>query len=182
MSQPIHYSIKPDGQASITLEVYKTGLMKGKKHIFQFDRYEGELVFTPEDLEAARVSFAVDSSSMILKDKWVSASDRTKVLAVAKGEMLDVARYPQVRFESTRIARIMGEYSVRGNLIIKDKPQPVYIEIRLNPNQTDHLQIEGNSQIKLSDYGLKPPSALLGAIGTKDVMSARFSLIAVPSN
>ena len=37
------YEIKPEPGANLTLEVYKTGLMSGKKHILVFERYTGSL-------------------------------------------------------------------------------------------------------------------------------------------
>jgi len=37
------YSIRPDPGAHFRLEVFKTGLMAGKKHVFLFQRYEGAL-------------------------------------------------------------------------------------------------------------------------------------------
>jgi len=40
------------------------------------------------------------------------------------------------------------------------------------------LRLRGNAKIHLKDYGLKPPSALLGAIGTKEEMSLTFEIMA----
>ena len=35
---------------------------------------------------------------------------------------------------------------------------------------------EGAATVRLTDYQLKPPSALLGAIGTKNEMTVSFTL------
>jgi polyisoprenoid-binding protein YceI len=181
MSQSIHYLIKPDPQASFTLEVYKTGLLKGKKHVFLFERYQGDLIFFPDNPEAAQITFSLESDSMTLRDNWVNERDHRKILLLAKEEILEAGLYPEIRFDSTRVTKTFGEYSVRGNLAIKSTIKPVYLEIRIGPNQSENLQIEGASQIKLSDFGFKRPSVLLGAIGTRDLISARFSLVALPA-
>lgn len=45
----------------------------------------------------------------------------------------------------------------------------------------DGLKVEGTSSIKLSAYGIKPRSATLGVIDTKDQMTVSFTLRAVKS-
>ena len=35
------YRIEPTPESSFTLEVYKTGLWSGRKHVFRFERYRG---------------------------------------------------------------------------------------------------------------------------------------------
>jgi hypothetical protein len=40
------------------------------------------------------------------------------------------------------------------------------------------MSIAGSGEVKLRDYGLKPPSAALGAIGTKNEMAVSFRLTA----
>ena len=42
--------------------------------------------------------------------------------------------------------------------------------------------MEGESEIKLRDYGLKPPSAVPGAVGTKNEMKVSFVLVAIGAN
>jgi hypothetical protein len=40
------------------------------------------------------------------------------------------------------------------------------------------LRLTGSAKIRLTDYKLKPPSAILGAIGTKDEMTLNFTISA----
>jgi hypothetical protein len=42
------------------------------------------------------------------------------------------------------------------------------------PSGIERLEIDGDAEISLKDYGLMPPSAMLGLIGTKSKMTLRF--------
>ena len=78
--------------------------------------------------------------------------------------LLEPAKYPEIRFVSTRV--VPG--GVEGSLTIRDVTRPIAISVK---------DYEGTAKVKLSDFGLKPPSSALGfAIGTKDEMTVRFKL------
>ena len=52
------------------------------------------------------------------------------------------------------------------------------MNVQLDATDPAKLRLRGNAKIHLKDYGLKPPSALLGAIGTKEEMSLEFEVVA----
>jgi polyisoprenoid-binding protein YceI len=61
---------------------------------------------------------------------------------------------------------------VAGNLTIRNITNPVTVAVVYKGGET----FEGSAKVRLTDYKLKPPSALLGAIGTKDEMTVTFRL------
>ena len=52
--------------------------------------------------------------------------------------------------------------------------KPITFIAAAKPSGIDRLEIDGDAEINLKDCGLKPPSALLGLIGTKSKMTLRF--------
>jgi polyisoprenoid-binding protein YceI len=160
-------NILPAGGAAIDLYVDKTGVLSGKRHHFTFERYEGRL-----DAAARRVTVAVYADSIVCRDTWVSEKDRVKILKVAKEEMLASAKYPLLRFESSRVSG-GEELVVEGLLTIRDKTRPVTVSVRQKGGT-----FSGEARLKLTDFGLKPPSAALGLVGTKDEMTVRFTVVA----
>jgi polyisoprenoid-binding protein YceI len=176
-AQTMHYEIRPQEGATIALEVYKTGLMKGKKHLFVFERYDGEVEFDAAHSDNASIRFVVEANSAVCKDTWVSDNDRKKIEHAALHDMLAADRYPEVTFVSSRVtSKGSNQYEVPGTLTIRDKARPATLHATVNTGE--RLDIEGSAQIKLSDYGLKPPSAAVGLIGTKDEMTLRFRAFA----
>jgi hypothetical protein len=63
----------------------------------------------------------------------------------------------------------MGTLSLRGIA----KPNVITVV----PAADGSPRFEGSAIVRLTDYGLKPPSAALGAIGTKNEMMFTFVLV-----
>jgi polyisoprenoid-binding protein YceI len=168
-AQPVAYRIESGGENRIALEVEKTGFLRGKKHLFLFSRFEGKLMLDSNAPGEARVELKIASASIECKDTWVSAKDLKKIQEHAETEMLAVKRFPEIRFTSTRVTAQGGNrFQVEGTLTIRDTGKPVTLDVTLDPQM---LVIDGRSVFKMSGYGMKPPSALLGTIGTKDEMT-----------
>jgi polyisoprenoid-binding protein YceI len=177
------YEIHAASSGRLALTVEKTGLYRGEKHFFLFEKYDGRLLFDPQKPEASQVQLTIDSRSLICKDDWVSAGDLKKVQQTALDDMLAVKQYPMMTFASTSIKPLGGDrYDAQGTLTIRGLPKPILMTVQLNAADPKALRIDGSATIKLSDYNLKPPSALLGAIGTKNEMALAFSVIATKTD
>jgi polyisoprenoid-binding protein YceI len=171
------YDIRPAPDSRFALEVAKTGLLSGKKHLFLFDRYQGTLHFDAAAPEKSRVELSIESASIECKDNWVSAEDLKKVMAMAIGpEMLEVSKHPHIRFVSSSVAKSGEGYSVQGELTIKGVAKPVTVAVSMSP-RGDGLVFKGKAEVKLRDYGLKPPGAAFGVVGTKNEMQVDFSVV-----
>ena len=140
----------------VRLEVAKTGFMKGRVHVFEFPSYKGEATRHPD-----RYSIALDAAKIECKDTWLKPDDLNKVLAYAVKDMLAAKRYPQILYSSSD-----------GMLTIRDQSRPVAVIYK----ERSPGVFEGSSMIDMRLFGLKPPSAALGAIGTDPWMKLSFRL------
>jgi polyisoprenoid-binding protein YceI len=175
------YTVRPADGTRFALTVEKTGLMRGKKHLFLFERYQGALTFDPRKPEESQIQLTIDSRSAAAKDDWVSAKDLLKIQEAALEDMLAVRQFPNMTFVSGPIKPAgPGRYEAQGMLTIRNMPMPVTVRVQLDARDPAVLRLLGTAKIHLRDYGLKPPSALLGAIGTKEEMSLEFEIVAVP--
>ncbi len=173
------YRLEPGPGNRFAVEVEKTGLMSGKKHLFLFERYRGKLSWDAESPERSSVEWILEAPSIVCKDTWVKPKEIVKIEKVAREEMLAAGRYPEIRFRSEAVVRKgEDEFEVRGGLTIRDRTVPVAVFVRRLPAQGTRLRFQGSATVRLKDYGLKPPSALLGAIGTKNEMRVEFEVSA----
>jgi polyisoprenoid-binding protein YceI len=164
------YDFSPIEGSRFALEVYKTGLMSGKKHTFVFERYSGNAVFDAQKPEEAKVRFTLDAGSVVCTDTWINDGSRQKVLAAARDQMMQADKYPQLSFTSSKA---LHRGDVEGMLTIRDRTRPVLVHVTMQNGV-----FEGSAKVKLSDFGLKPPKGVtLGLIGTKDEMGVLFRLI-----
>ena len=174
------YSIQPAAGNLFQLTVEKTGLYKGRRHVFEFPRFRGELQYDASRPEASSVSFDIEAASAELKDQWLSEKDLKKVRDYGLGDMMDAGHHPFLKFRSTRVERTGPDrFRVEGTLEVRGIARPAEVEVTLRESGPQGLALEGRSTIRLTSYGLKPPSAALGAIGTKDEMAVSFRLAAV---
>lgn len=168
----------PEGRP-LKLEVEKAGLLSGKKHIFEFESYSGVVSLDPANPGAAAVTLEVVAGDFKVMDDWIDEKDRRKVAEFTRSPaMLDVSRHPKLVFRSVGIDRA-GEdvYRVSGELAIRGIAKPVALEVKLR-RDAGALIVEGRASFPMTQFGLKPPSAALGAIRTKDVMTLRFEVLA----
>ena len=173
------YEVQPAPGTKIELRVDKTGLYRGKTHVFLFEDYHGTLHFDPQKPEESRIELTIDSRSAVCTDDWVSANDVKKIMETTFNDMLAVKRFPAITFTSGAIKPSgANQFEAQGTLTIRAMPKPVTVTVYLDAASPTAVRLRGSAKIHLKDYGLKPPSALLGAIGTKEEMSLTFEIIA----
>src|SRR5258708_5812824 len=99
-AQTVDYRIESGGGNRIGLEVEKTGLMKGKKHVFEFPAFSGKLRYDARNPLNSRVELKIDAASITLRDTWLGPRDLKKVSDYAVDDVLMPKQYPEIRFES----------------------------------------------------------------------------------
>ena len=176
------YNLDAGNQGRLELTVEKTGLLSGKKHLFTFSQYEGTLRVNRDRPEASTVSFSLHAATILCRDTWLSAKDLRKVQEYAVKDMLAADKYPQISFRSTAIRKVdASRYDVEGILTIRDVSKPAVVAVSLTGGSGESLSIDGTARVRLTDFGLKPPTAALGTIGTKNEMAFHFVLPATTS-
>jgi polyisoprenoid-binding protein YceI len=168
----------PDGRP-LQLEIEKAGLYSGKKHLFEFPAYSGMIQFDAAHPEATSVALEIKAGTFKVLDDWINEKDRQKIAEFARSvAMLDAAKHPELVFRSTG-ARQTGEdtYRVPGDLSIRGITQPVILQVELRRG-AGNLIIKGHTSFPMTQFGLKPPSAALNTIRTKDLLTLRFEVLA----
>jgi polyisoprenoid-binding protein YceI len=126
---PGRYDLDRD-HCSITFDIDH---FKYSRFTMRFDRKQGQLDWKEGGLDTSTVSITIDAASI---DTNVPLLDK-----MVKGvDMLDVDRYPEVRFNSTHFART-GESrgTLTGNLTIHGVTQPVTLDVTFNGFAPDPL-------------------------------------------
>lgn len=151
----------------IRLEVAKTGVLKGKKHAFEFPAFSAKA-----DIRNLSVEVTLECQKLQVKDDWVKAADLKKILDFTLKEMLDASKYPTIHFKSSSVVKTGDSYKASGALSIRDKIEVVEVNFK----ETAPGVIEGAAAVDMSRFGLKPATAFLGAIGTDPIMKLSFLL------
>jgi polyisoprenoid-binding protein YceI len=179
----LRFEIKPSNESTLVLEVFKSGVLTGKRHIFFFENYSGEVLYAPAAPEKSSVRVSIESRSITCKDTWVKPDQKKHILSVALNDMLAADQFSQITFASTGIRKKpSSQYEVTGDLTIRGTTRPVTLQVALKAIGQQRLELDGDGEIRMKEYGLKPPSAMLGLVGTKDKMQLRFLVWAERAN
>lgn len=140
MIEPAKYTVK-DGYS---LD------FKSKDPSGSFTDLEGTVHFDKEDLANSKLEFTVKVSSIntgnTMKDKKAQTS-----------EWFDAAKYPNIKYKSTKIGEYKGVYYVYGDLTIKGVTKeykvPMNVEVKENG-----MVLTGSFTVKRSDFKVGKPS------------------------
>lgn len=100
------------------------------RQAIEFTRYDGTLLL---DLDAPARS-SIEVTFTLADGLWVGAPDDARFEThLASAELFDIAKFPTATFKSTTIEpRDAGHFVVRGELTIKDRTQPIALDVELN--------------------------------------------------
>ncbi|HTC01342.1 MAG TPA: YceI family protein [Ferruginibacter sp.] len=76
----------------------------------------------------------------------------------------------------------INTFSAKGKLTIAGVTKPVQMQVKLSMQGKDKLIFEGSQTIKMTDYGVNPPTALFGTLKTGDDIVISFKTSFVTNN
>src|SRR5271170_100774 len=173
------------GRSKLQISVYKEGLLKafGHDHLISANMLSGRVLFNAEMLEDSSVDLTVEAASLRVIDPGVSDSDRQQIQSTMAGKaVLDVERFPTIRFTSTGVARekkpnTSWEMTLEGNLIFHGVEKPVSLPLHLSERDGE-LRAEGEVSILQTDFGITPIKVGGGAVKVKNKIRIRFDVVA----
>jgi polyisoprenoid-binding protein YceI len=178
------YRIDP-AQGSFTVQAFASGMlsMLGHSPTFAARDVSGVVEFDSTRAGELSVRVTVRTESIELLDR-VGPADRGEIERRMRREVLETSAFPEIHFHTVETGSDpLGPNRYRvflgGLLTLRGvtRPQGVEGEIRVEPGG---LRLQGGSPLKMSAYGIRPVTALGGAIRLKDELKLSFDLFAVP--
>jgi polyisoprenoid-binding protein YceI len=183
-AEPRIYQVDEDA-SSMVVHVGKAGLFSfaGHNHDIKVTGFQGRVVADAAALEKSSVELVFASSGLRVVASKEPAGDAPKVQEAMEGaKCLDVSRYPEIQFHSTKVAgkpgnqsgydlTITGELELHGVKRSLSFPAKVQIE-------NGHLTASGELPIKQKDYGIDPFSAAVGSVRVRNQLTIEFSIVA----
>jgi polyisoprenoid-binding protein YceI len=171
-----------DAAASkFTVQAIASGLLSSFGHspTFAIRDFDGAAVFWPDAPESASLRLKVRTSSLAMQDD-VKEKDKQEIEQTMHKDVLETEKYPEIVFETSRVAATKigdGEYraDISGTLqlhgIIKSHKITANLSVK-----GDTLRATGSFPLRQTDYGIKPVSAVAGALKVKDEVKFSFDI------
>jgi len=90
--------------------------------------------------------------------------------------------FPEIRFSFLSKNEMLSDSrefrgSLRGNLLVAGITKEVTVPFTATINADNTINVTGSLELKMSDFNITPPTALLGTLKTGDKISVYYSLI-----
>ncbi|HVR43416.1 MAG TPA: YceI family protein [Thermoanaerobaculia bacterium] len=112
-------------------------------------------------------------------------SDHAKMTALML-KALKATTHPNIEFELTEVVSQKGvpggvELQTRGTLTIAGKSRPIELPVEVRRDASGKVAIRGAAPVRMSEFGIRPPTAMLGTIRTGNDVNVKFEWIVSPS-
>jgi polyisoprenoid-binding protein YceI len=144
----------------------------------KFTAFEGTAHVDTSNPGASSVKLTIDAASI---DTGVADRDGH----LRTGDFFEVEKYPNLTFASTEVTRDGSDWSITGDLTIKDVTRPVTIEFEETGSAKDpfgntRIGFEGATTINRKDWGLTFNAALeTGGVLVSEKVKLQFDISAI---
>ena len=154
------------GNATLTVRTGRGGAAAKAGHdlLIEVTRWSATLDDGVIELEADPRSLRVVEGT-----GGVSALDDDDKASIARRIDEDVLRGAPIVFRSTRVERAGSRLDVEGELELAGRRRPIAFALEVAADG----RIAGSARLRQSDWGIKPFSALFGALKVADVVEVR---------
>ena len=159
--------------SKITVHVAKSGMFAAfaHNHVIAAPLASGQI-----DVQKRTIELTFRAQDMKVLDPDASASERATVEGNMKGdEVLDAARFPEIKFVSASVVALAGEalsrYQVDGNLTLHGVTRPVGMTVSFSGGH-----YTGKVSLKQTDFGITPIKIGGGAVRVKDPVEIVFEI------
>jgi polyisoprenoid-binding protein YceI len=176
------YTVDP-GKSRFQVKATASGMLSSFGHnpVIAIRTFTGEARFHAEAPEQSSLRIEIDATSLAIAGD-VNEKDRLEMNRAMKEDVLEVSRYPAIRFEGSGTqANKIAEGMYRINLAGKLSLHGVEKEVRFPCNVTagdDNLRANGEFTIRQTDYQIRLVSVAGGALKLKDELKFTFDIAA----
>jgi hypothetical protein len=156
--------------STLMVRVFKSGIFSPFAHDHEI---QAPLATGTVDTSAPSVNLRVASQALRVRDPNVSDDDRARVQQTMEGPaVLDVARYPEIRFRSTTIEKSGAEtWTVHGMLELHGQSHSIRFTVR-----REGQFYRGTATLRQTEFGIKPVRLMGGTVRVKDEVRVEFKI------
>jgi polyisoprenoid-binding protein YceI len=165
----------------LLVHTMRTGLGAKAGHdlTIEVTRWHGRATVDTANPANSSVTVEVKAASFQVREatggvKPLTEADRAEINKTVK-EILHTAQHPTIAFQSTRVDGSAGSFTVDGELTIMGVTRPVTVQGRVTDGR-----VVGEATVVQSRWGIRPYSALFGALKLSDEVTVAFDVALTP--
>ena len=120
-------------------------------------------------------------STLLIKLEAKSLKSGNGIMDGKTYDAFDYKKNPNIIFQLTEASTVKlsnqdEEVTLTGNLTMAGQTKKINIKAICKITKTGDYQIKGSVPLKMTDYGMKPPTAMLGTMKTGDAVTIKFDV------
>jgi len=171
------HSIGPEN-GRLTINTYRAGMGAKVGHdlVLEARRWSGTVEAHPDNPSACSVQVTIDPRSFEVVQatggvKALSDKDSADIRKNLEDKVLQTSKFPQITFRSTQVTPT----SITGDLTLVGNTRPVALDLSVQDG-AGQTAITGRTTITQTHFGIKPFSAMMGALKVKDDVDMQVEL------
>jgi polyisoprenoid-binding protein YceI len=158
----------------------------GHDLVLEAERWNASAKLLPSAPKDSQLRANVDARSLQVREgrggvKPLTDSDREEIRRNLEQRVLRTDQHPEITFASTAIDAVDGQrWQVVGDLTIAGTTSTVRIPVELEPGP-EGTRMRAAVTIAQSSFGIKPFSAMMGALKVADDVEIRAEVCVRPS-
>jgi polyisoprenoid-binding protein YceI len=163
------HMISSSNDSAIVAEVLERRLTRKYKYFLSFENFKGELHYSANRPEKSRLTLDIDAKSIVCRDRSLRKNKQRRVTEYVRDLVLKAGEFPVIQFASHQIsAKPLRGLAVEGVLTVRSTTGALKLNAVFTSTGPDRLEIEGDSTLRLSAFGITAPSAFFGMVKTSD--------------
>ncbi|MEV5747966.1 YceI family protein [Actinoallomurus sp. NPDC052308] len=171
------YALGPDS-GSLLLRTSRSGVGRKVGHdlTIEVTRWSGEAAVDPTDPASLSVNVDAEVDSLRVREgtggvKPLTDSDRAEIEKNAREKILHAGAHPLITFRSSGAQGTPESFTLTGELTIMGRTRPLTVRGGVADDR-----VRGRATVVQTQWGIKPYSALLGALKLADEVEVEFDL------
>ena len=177
----VQYQLDPKA-SQFTVQAFANGLIAAVAHSpkIAIRDWNAEAQFVPGSLSSASLRVRIKSNSLQVLDE-MRDDDRRKLHRVMNDEVLETARFPEIKFESTEVAaenqnESLFRVRVSGNLTLRGVTANHLFNAQVAMG-VDSLRAYGEFVLLQSDYRMPIAAIAGGTLRLRDELKFSFYVV-----
>jgi len=154
----------------------------GHPHEIAARSVTGTVRTSADNPESSSVEITIKSDSLEETEQKFSAQDVTTINTKMKNEVLEVSKYPEITFKSTKVTLTKRngdsyEIHVDGNLTLHGVTKPISLPMTVSLNESS-LKATGQFSILRDDFNINTSSAGGGTVKVAKELKVSLEIVA----
>lgn len=133
-----------------------------------------------ETLEGKKVAGSVQVDFPVSRLECKNGTMNEHMGKALKAKEFGGIRFAMTNYEVTKSTSVSG--TLHGTLTLAGSTMPVVVPVQFAPAADGAVRVTGKVPVKMTDWGIKPPTLMLGSIKVGPVVTVNFDLLLQKSN